>query len=224
MSLAELESVIEFALRNAIMTNGIIGDKEFEDAFETFNGGEKKLWSKETLENTARHEAGHALIYWLSGNCPSYVTIVARGNRGGYMRLDEEDKQTYTRDELLDNIRCSLGGRGAEIAYYGRACGVSTGAYGDLRQATAVARDMICAYGMDEKIGLASSPEFDKDSEYLSLVRARINEILNEQLELAIELISQNKPAIDAVVKVLLEKNYIKGDEIDAIFKKYAKR
>ncbi len=224
MSLADLESVIEFALRNAIMTDGVIGDKEFEDAFETFNGGEKKLWSKDSLEKTARHEAGHALIYWLCGNVPSYVTIVARGDHGGYMQFNDENKATYSRQDLLNRIRGSLGGRGAEIAYYGTEAGVSTGASGDLKSATSVAHDMICIYGMDEKLGLSSSLALDGDAEYNSVVRGRINEILKEQLDIAIRQISENKVAIDEMVKVLLAKNYLKGDEIDAIFKKYAKK
>lgn len=224
MSLAELESVIEFALRNAIMTNGIIGDKEFEDAFETFNGGEKKLWARETLERTARHEAGHALMYWLCGNCPSYVTIVARGDHGGYMQFNDEDKATYSRKDLLDRIRGSLGGRGAEIAYYGSEAGISTGASGDLKSATLVAHDMICVYGMDENLGLASSLALEGDKEFGALVRGRINEILKEQLDIAVAQISKNKPAIDQMVKVLLDKNFLKGDEINAIFTKYAKK
>ena len=224
MSLADLESVIEFALRNAIKGNGEIGDKEFEHAFETFNGGEQRLWSDRELENTARHEAGHSLIYWLSGNVPTYVTIVARGSHGGYMQYNEEDKFSYTKKELLERIRCSLGGRAAELVYYGEEEGLTTGASADLYSATRNAESIICTYGMDEQIGLVSSRALEGDVEYKSLVRRRINEILSQELEIAKQLISDNKEAVDALVSALIKKTYLKGDEIDAIFKAHVKK
>lgn len=222
MSLADLESVIEFALRNAIKGNATIGDKDFEEAFETFNGGEKRLWSTKDLEKTARHEAGHTLIYWLSGNTPAYVTIVSRGDHGGYMQRNEEEKSGYTRRELLESIRCSLGGRGAELVYYGDEDGVSTGASSDIKNATRLAQAMICHYGMDEEVGLISADYLDKDAEYQSIVRRRINQILSEQLAIAKEQIAKNRVAVDELVKVLLETNYLKASQINEILEKYA--
>ena len=117
MSLADLESVIDLALRTAIREgNDHVTDELLEEAFETFIGGETKQWDASRLESTARHEAGHAFICWQSGGTPSYVTIVARGNYGGYMQSDDkEGKFRYTKDDLLTEIRISLGGRAAEI-------------------------------------------------------------------------------------------------------------
>ena len=218
MSLAQLESVFEMALRSAIRSEtGVVSDAEFEEAFETFNGGEKKEWNPETLQRTARHEAGHALICWLSGEKPSYLTIVARGDHGGYMQhANSEGKGLYTKSELLSKIRTSLAGRASEIVYYGNEEGVSTGASGDLYSATKIAEQMICNYGMDQSIGMS----YIDGGVMNQGVRDKVNAILNEELENAINIIETNRRAIDAIVDVLMEKNHLKENEIDEIFNK----
>lgn len=220
MSLAELESVFEMALRSAIRSeSGIVGDAEFEEAFETFNGGEKKEWNSDTLVRTARHEAGHALICWLSGEKPSYLTIVARGDHGGYMQhANSEGKGLYTKAELLAKIRTSLAGRAAEIVYYGAEDGVSTGASGDLYSATRIAEQMICNYGMDPSVGLSYLDAGAIKDASNQVVRKKVNLMLEEELGAAIRLISANASAIDAIVEALLEKNHLKENEIDEIF------
>lgn len=215
MSLADLESVIEFAMRNAIKAKDcIIDDKGFDDAFETFTSGEEKKWDMSQLERVARHEAGHALVSWLSGDKPSYLTIVARGEHGGYMQHGSkaERKGVRTRNELLADIRTSMAGRAAEVVYYGEEDGVSTGASGDLYSATRIAENMICRYGMDETVGLSSTSNS-------SVNRQRVNEILEHEYKNAKYLIAKNKDAIDALVKALLEKNQLKENEIDEILK-----
>ncbi len=226
MSLAELDSIYEMAIRNAVCTEGcIVDDALLEEAFETFNNGEKKEWDLQSLERTARHEAGHALLCWLSGEKPSYLTVVARGDHGGYMQhANTENKGVYTKRELLDRIRTSLAGRAAEIVYYGNTDGMSTGPSGDLQSATAAAERMICCYGMDESLGLSYIDASDRNSPYYAQVRARVNEILSEQMEDAVIVITENKAAIDKMVKVLLEKNHLKEKEIDAIFTETVKK
>ncbi len=223
MSLAELESVIEMALRGAIRSaSGAVNDAAFEDAFETFNSGEKKEWSPETLCRTARHEAGHALLSWLSGDKPAYLTVVARGDHGGYMQHgDSENKSLYTKRELLARIRTALAGRAAELVYYGAEDGVSTGASGDLQQATRIAERMICCYGMDAELGLAYADAGSADG---AKIRERVNAILAEQMEEAERVISENQQAMDIMVDVLMEKNHLKQGEIDAIFRNAVKR
>ena len=193
----------------------MVTDAIFDEAFEIFSHGEEKPWSAALLERTARHEAGHAFLYWLGGTTPSYLTIVARGHHGGYMRHGEkENKEMYTKDEMLALIRTSLGGRAAEIVYYGEKDGISTGPSGDLMAATYRARQMICAYGMDEDFGLAVISGDAADS---AEVRARINEILNEQMAEAIRLIRENKDKMDSLVEELLAKNHLTGAEIEQV-------
>ncbi len=225
MSLADLDSVFEMALRNAIRSeDGVIGDEAFEEAFETFHGGEKKQWSAETLTRTARHEAGHALLCWLSGEKPTYLTIVARGDHGGYMQHgDQEDKQLFLRSELLARIRTSLGGRAAETVYYGPEDGISTGASGDLYSATRLAEQMVCKFGMDEEVGLTYLDPGTSGAACTEIVRARVKAILDGEMEKAVSLIETNRRAIDKMVDALLKKNHLREQEIDAIFTKYTR-
>ncbi len=222
MSLAELDSAMELALRSAIREGSTqVTDAILEEAFETFNNGDTKTWEPSQLERVARHEAGHAFMCWYSGETPSYLTIVARGNHGGYMQHgDREGKAIYTKDELLARIKTSLGGRAAEIAYYGEKDGISTGASGDLASATNVARQIVCTYGMDEDFGLAVVSGDAAANGAMSLeVRAAVNRILKEQMVQTIEIIAANKGKIDALVGELMQKNHMNGNQIDAVLK-----
>lgn len=90
MSLADLESVVELAMRDCIKASlDDVDDRAFDEAFENYRSGDKKKWDEQTVLRTARHESGHAVISLLAGNCPSYLTIVSRGNFGGYMQKDD---------------------------------------------------------------------------------------------------------------------------------------
>lgn len=214
MSLAALDSVLDFSLRIAIREGKKqVTDDIIEEAFETFNYGEAKKWDVSELERTARHEAGHAMLCYLSGETPSYLTIVARGNHGGYMQhADNEGKGIYTRDELLARIRTSLGGRAAEIVCYGETDGISTGASGDLASATSIAMRIVCSYGMDEDFGLAVF-----DAAPTPEVRAAVNAILHTQMSEAIRLISENRAKLDALVDALMSKSSLTAAAIERI-------
>lgn len=219
MSLAELESIFEMALRGAIRNeSGVVGDAEFEEAFETFNSGERKEWTDDSLLRTARHEAGHALVCWLSGEKPTYLTVVARGDHGGYMQhANSEGKGSYTKAELLARIRTSLAGRACETVYYGDEEGLSTGASGDLQSATRTAEAIVCRYGMDGA-DVAYVNVNTMDGAIAQNVRERVNTILKNEMENAVKAISANKGAIDAIVQALMDKNHLKENEIDEIF------
>lgn len=219
MSLAELDSVMELALRSTIRQRSTeVNDAVLEEAFENFNSGEQKHWDSSQLERVARHEAGHALLCWLGGEKPSYLTVVARGNHGGYMqRAEQEGKAIYTRDELLARIRTSLGGRAAEIVYYGNKDGISTGASGDLQHATSVAQQIVCTYGMDEEFGLAVVSSAAANGEMSAEVRGAVNRILREQMEETIRLVQENKDTIDTLVMELMYKNHLNEQELTKI-------
>lgn len=220
MSLANLDSAVELALRSAIREGSTkVTDAILEEAFETFNGGEVKKWDASQLERVARHEAGHALLCYLGGETPSYLTIVARGNHGGYMQhAEQEGKAIYTRDELFARIRTALGGRAAEIVYYGEKDGISTGASGDLASATSTATQIVCVYGMDEEFGLATVNGATAANGTMSVeVRTSVNRILKEQMNEAVKIISQNKNKIDALVNALMAKNQLNSAEIEQV-------
>ena len=140
------------------------------------------------------------------------------------MQHDEgERKNLYTKEELLARIRTALGGRAAEMVFYGEKDGISTGAGGDLASATNVARQLLCSYGMDEGFGLAVFDAQEvRDDSISRKLRDSINQILRQELEQAMRLIRENRGTIDVLVDRLLSDNHITGDEISRIFEEEA--
>lgn len=209
-----LASVMEMANRIAIKSNTALDDNALDEAYETVVHGSQKEWGREYLERVARHEAGHALMNYLSGNTPVYLTIVARGDHGGYMEHSaEESGPLMTKRELLNRIRTALGGRAAELVYYGEEEGLSTGASGDLRSATRIATAMIQSYGMDSDYGLFVG---ETDPANNSEVREKIRSILASELDKAKESITANRSRMDRLVSQLLKKNKLTANEIEA--------
>ncbi|MCI8578320.1 MAG: AAA family ATPase [Lachnospiraceae bacterium] len=215
MSLANLSSILETANRMVLKQRTILDDSILDEAFELEKHGAKKEWGYEYLERVARHEAGHALLSYLAGDKPAYLTIVSRGSHGGYMERQSGEKQFLaTKKELLNRICTSLGGRAAEIIYYGEDEGVSTGAAGDIRQASGIAYAMLCKYGMDSHIGLCS---LEDESAVTSEVKNCINAILSTELNRAIEVIQSRRNIIDKLVEALMQKNKLSEQEISSI-------
>lgn len=227
MSIAQLSSVFEYSMRITVRANkDKVDDGILEEAFESYNYGEEKKWDISELKKTAYHEAGHAFLCWESGEIPSYLTIVARGNHGGYMlHGDNENRGSYTKSMLLNRIRTALGGRAAELVFFGEDDGLTTGASSDLKTATAIAKSMICSYGMDENIGLAVVQENEIENSFMSQkVREAVNKVLSDELSKAKKILSDNRAALDKIVEVLLKENHLSSNMIDEIFSQNAKR
>ena len=224
MSIANLEQVLETAGREAMKQGVTLSDDILVEAMDTIREGEAKEWSPEFLESTARHEAGHTLMYWLSGWLSPEVSIIARADRGGGMRRSEEEmkRESLTRDELLSRIRTALGGRAAEMLYYGSNAGLTTGASGDLESASGIARQMISVYGMDGDFGLLSTPEIFKHTEAIASpeyqkVNDAARKILQEQMEETQRLMEENRQHLDAIADALLKKNRLYRADLQAI-------
>ena len=227
MSLANLEMVLSLSKRIAFRQGKDKVDNEvLEEAFETYNFGDRKSWNPQELRKTAYHEAGHAFLYWHSGEKPSYLTIVARGGHGGYMGFgDTENRGTRTKKQLLDFVRAALGGRACELVFFGDEAGLTTGPSDDLKKATSVARSIVCDFGMDDSMGIAVLDYSNAcGGELGAEVRKAVNNILNEQLEEAKRLLKENRVAVDKIVEALMDKTSLSGDEIDKIFSLYSKR
>ena len=227
MSIAQLSSVFEYSMRITVRANkDKVDDGILEEAFESYNYGEEKKWDISELKKTAYHEAGHAFLCWESGEIPSYLTIVARGNHGGYMlHGDNENRGSYTKSMLLNRIRTALGGRAAELVFFGEDDGLTTGASSDLKTATAIAKNMICSYGMDEDIGLAVVQDNEIENSFMSQkVREAVNKVLSDELSKAKKILSDNRAALDKIVEVLLKENHLSSNMIDEIFSQNAKR
>ena len=218
MSPSALTGVVDSAGRMAVKAGKPMDDAILDEAYELARHGAKKDWGYDYLERVARHESGHALLCWMGGNTPAYLTVVARGDHGGYMEHSSvEMAPLSTREELIHRVRTSLGGRAAEIVYYGEEGGISTGASGDLENATRTAAAMLCVYGMDDGFGLAAMDlrEALKDPD----VRKKINDILSQEMKNTIGIIRDNRSRIDRMVDALMKKNKLTGPEIEALLK-----
>lgn len=217
LSPADLENIIETALREGIRNGTVIEDAMLDEIFERCNFGERKEQNSEKeMERIAYHEVGHALIELYYGREPEHMSIIARGNYGGYVAA-EQIKENPTKERLLQRICMCLGGRAAELEV---GYGITVGAASDLANATKIATWMVCEYGMyEDEIGLAviTEEEFKTDREAKMLV----NRILKEQLEQARTIIYEKREAVERLVLALLrsEKKYLTKKDIVEIYK-----
>jgi len=167
---AELANLLnEAALLAARLNKKLITMKELEEARDKVRWGRERrslAMTEEQKRFTAWHEAGHALVnVMLEHTHPLHkVTIIPRGQAlGATMYLPKEDILNRGRKEMLDLITVTMGGRIAEEVISGD---VSTGAAGDIQQATQMARAMVCHFGMSEKLGMV---QYGEDNEYIFL-------------------------------------------------------
>jgi len=129
----------------------------------------------------------------------------------------DEEKIVTTKNDLLDGIRTSLGGRAAELVCYGDEKGLSTGAAGDLASATNVAYRMIGIYGMDDTFGLISHKSEKLLDAVAPEIASRVKTVLDEELDKAKKLISDNKVKFDKLVDTLMDKERLVREEIEKI-------
>lgn len=215
MSPVLIEGAVNAAIREAIRTDTVVTDQIIDEAFEKYNSGDEKHWAPEELLKTARHEAGHAFVNYYFGNTPSYLTIVARDNHGGYM-LDSgnENKGAYSKKDLLERIVVALGGRAAELVYYGEEDGLTTGPSGDLQTAISIVYKMICNYAMYEDVSDGVIPENQRNDAELQRFASKI---LKEQLNVAIEIIKNNQKTFDNLVAELMTKTHMNKKELEIL-------
>lgn len=233
---ADLANVLnEAALLTAREGKKAINNAELDEAIDRVMAGPQRktrLMSEEERRVTAYHEAGHALVARaLPHTDPVHkVTIMPRGRALGYtMVLPDEDKYSTTRNQLLDQLAYSLGGRAAEELIFHDP---STGASNDIEKATALARAMVTQYGMTEAIGAiklgadSSQPfigrEYGHQRDYSESVAATIDSEIRKMIENAhqeaFDILVANRETLDAMVVVLLEKETINKEEIAEIF------
>jgi len=208
---ADIEQIVEYAVRQA--EGKTVQMQDLEEAFETIAYGDKKKWDEATVKKTSYHEAGHALVAWLTGNTPAYVTNISRGGHGGYMQYDsEEDKLDYTRQELLDKICVAFAGRAAERLVYGEK-GLTTGAGADVKQARKLAFALVDEYAMEEDFLLGvSDMQSEKTKQWFD---EKANALLKEQSARATELLAGQRDRLERLVETLLRENSLNMKEIE---------
>ena len=219
MSPALIEGAVNTAIRDAIQDGELVSDEVLDEAFEKYTFGDERKWNKEELLRTARHEAGHAFISYYHGEEPSYLTIVSRGDHGGYMlHASDEGKSGYTKEELLNRIATALGGRAAELVFYAEG-GLTTGASSDLEQASRIAVNMVCRYGMFDTLAVGLAAGNKEQGGLSDTALALVNRILEEQMAAAVDLLTKNREKIDALSDALMTKLHLNKEEIEKILK-----
>ncbi len=180
---------------------------------------------------TAYHEGGHALVaYLLPGADPLHkVTIIPRGRALGLtMQLPTDDRYSYSKEFLVNQITILLGGRAAEEIVFQQQ---TTGAGNDLEKATEMARKMVCEWGMSEKMGPltfgkaeehvflgreVSRPK-DYSEETAVIIDSEIKRIVTDSASRAKHLLDSNLEKLHALARALLERETLDGEEIHRI-------
>ena len=237
---ADLANVLnEAALLTAREGEKVILDHHLDEAIDRVMAGpqrKSRLMSEEERRVTAYHEAGHALVARaLPHTDPVHkITIMPRGRALGYtMILPDDDKYSTTRNQLLDQLAYSLGGRAAEELIFHDP---STGASNDIEKATALARAMVTQYGMTEAIGAiklgsdSSAPFMGRDyghsrdySESIAaVIDSEIRSLIENAHQEAFDILVANRSILDQMVLELLERETLNKEEIEAIFARVA--
>ena len=235
MSGADLANLCnEAALMAARRNARTVEMQDFERAKDKiFMGPERKsmVMPEEERRNTAYHEAGHALIGKLLPKCDPVhkVTIIPRGRALGVtMSLPAQDRYSYDRDYMLNQISMLFGGRIAEEVFMNQ---MTTGASNDFERATSIARDMVTRYGMTEALGPMVYAENEGEvflgrsvtkttsmsEQTMQKVDGEVRRIIDQQYSLARRLIEEHSDKMHAMAKALLEWETIDADQIDAI-------
>jgi cell division protease FtsH len=179
--------------------------------------------SEEERRLVALHEAGHAIVGLITApeDRLHKVTIEARGRTLGAAHFAPDvDRHLHTRRYLLGVIAKALGGRAAELVFFGPEA-VTSGAGSDLVHATSVARRMVADFGMSEEVGLvsadASAQGGQPSSQLLSQIDVAVRGLIRAQMERAESLVREHHDAVQAVADALLAKDVISADEVITI-------
>jgi cell division protease FtsH len=232
---ADIENLVnEAALSAARKNKELVEMEDFEYAKDkVMMGAERRsmVISEEEKRNTAYHEAGHALVArLLPGTDPIHkVTIIPRGRALGVtQQLPTEDKHTYPKKYLINNIAILLGGRAAEELVLED---FTTGAGNDIERATELARKMVCEWGMSEKMGpltygkkdeeiflgreIATHKNFSEDT--ARKIDAEIERIVTENYKRSKKILSDHIDILHKMAQELLVKEVLNLSELNAI-------
>ncbi|KRD10066.1 peptidase M41 [Flavobacterium sp. Root901] len=230
---ADIANVCNEAALIAARNNKTAVDRQdFLDAVDRIIGGlekKNKIITPEEKRAIAIHEAGHATVSWMLEHAAPLikVTIVPRGQSLGAAWYLPEERQIVRTDQMLDEMCATMGGRAAEKVTFDR---ISTGALSDLEKVTRQARAMVTIYGLNEKIGNVTYYDSTGQSEYnfskpysdetAKIIDAEISELIEGQYERAIQILEENKDKLNQLADILIEKEVIFKDDLEAIFGK----
>ncbi len=233
---ADLANVMnEAALLSARFGSKVITQQHIDEAIEKVVAGpERKSRRLEPheRERVAFHEVGHALVGALSEHADPVkkISIIPRGKAAlGYtLHLPTGEQLLMTRGELLDRLKGLLGGRAAEQVKYGE---ISTGAENDLERATTMARQMVCMYGMSDKVGLVhcahrdatlyldpeANARLDCSDSTADLIDEEVKLLLNTAYQDAITTLSEHRSKLERIANALLQQETLDADAFNAL-------
>ena len=233
---ADLENLVnEAALFAAKRNRDKVFLEDFEDAKDKVYMGlerKSKVIREEDRKITAYHESGHALVARMlpDTDAVNKITIIPRGRAGGVTWFLPEERDFKFKDQLENELAISFGGRAAEEIVFNR---ISTGAAGDIKQATELAQKMVRNWGMSENLGLLSYSNSDEQiflgreiaqhRDYSEATAQRIDEeidrIIKSSYAKAKEILTANIDLLHKLSERLLEKETILGPELDDLIR-----
>ena len=232
---AELANMINEAALRAVRNNRtVVTEADLEESIEVVIAGYQKksaVLSDQEKKTVAYHEIGHALVAAMQSHSAPVqkITIIPRtsGALGYTMQVETGDKYLMSKDELANKICTFTGGRAAEEVVFGE---ITTGASNDIEQATKLARAMITRYGMSEEFDMVAletvNNQYLGGDTSLACSTATQQEIdkmvvslVKSQHEKAIQILKDNRKALDALAKYLYEKETITGEEFMHVLK-----
>jgi cell division protease FtsH len=227
---ADIANVCNEAALIAARNNKKAVDKQdFLDAVDRIIGGlekKNKIITPSEKRAVAFHEAGHATVSWMLEHASPLVkvTIVPRGRSLGAAWYLPEERLIVRPEQMLD---AALGGRAAEKVIFDK---ISTGALSDLEKVTKQARAMVTVYGLSDKVGNLTYYDSSGENEFgfskpysertAELIDKEISNIIETQYERAVKLLEDNKDKLTELAEVLLKKEVIFKDNLEAIFGK----
>ena len=220
----------EAALIAARKDKKSIEKQDFLDAIDRIIGGlerKSKIISPQEKRAIAHHEAGHATVSWILpyANPLLKVTIIPRGQSLGAAWYVPEERQLTTKEQLMDELAATIGGRVAEELVYGK---VSTGALSDLEKLTKHAYAMVTYYGMSDKVGNVSYYDSTGKGDYSfskpfseetsQLIDKEVKVIIDKAYKMAKSVLQEYREGFEELAALLLEKEVIFADDLERIF------
>merc|ERR1719210_2947408 len=224
---ADLENLVNIAaIKAAIEGLEAASMAEFEHAYDKIQMGvewKSRARSKEDMEITAYHEAGHTIVnHFTKGSNPLHkVTIVAKGGSGGHTAFVPLPNSEWhqTKEQLIASMDVAMGGRAAEELIFGKDK-ITGGASGDLQSASNVSEYMVKKLGMSEKVGLRIYNDRENDNQSSTskeMIDAEINQLLNESYKRSLNILMTHKKELHLLAEALLKYETLDAADVKTI-------